>query len=519
MGGINFAEWTPQLGARIVGNTGDFPTNRKGIHADKHQIIFDTQSEPMVMYIAHDGGVSKTTNASMDNYTGISNGYQTMQFFGCDVSPSGVILGGSQDQSTVIIDGKGSTPLAGVEVLGGDGGRVEISDINSDVVFGHLPRGFMFRSLNSGTGWSPIWDSRVNDVFVDPDDPDSDSDPVVPASFFNGAIRLWENPETGENRLFYSMDRSVWMVDDVINEPNPIWYRILNTNSNAQQIEVSKDGNTVFIGIGGALHRISGMNDVQWDTVGPLADHKVIPAELTTTRIDSRFPSSYMSDIEIDYSNVDRAIVTFAGYGANHVFQTLDLNSADPTFTIIDGALPDMPIFAAEISQENPAHIILGTQLGMWTTENGTAKTLIWSENNDGFGNVPVYELKQTEIIRDSWRSGPTMYAATHGRGIYKSSSLLTSVRKSEKEVFDMTAFPNPSTGQFTLGFTSNANDRITVRVVDIQGKEVYQRSVEVYGKKAHSIEIDLESLSIGTYFVNLSGDNHKGATRVIKSH
>jgi hypothetical protein len=519
MGGIEFGEWTPELGPRIVGNTGDHPSNRTGIHADKHFITFDTKSDPIIMYILSDGGVSKTTNAALNNYAGINIGYQTTQFFGMDVEENGIFIGGTQDQSTIMVDGKGSTKEAGYEILGGDGGRCEISAINPQVMFGQLPRGDMFRSNNSGGGWSDIWDARINEYFVDPDDPESDTDPVIVSNQFNGALRLWENRKTGENRLFFSLNSTLWMAYDVINEPNPIWYKIADLGTAADQVEASEDGNTLFLGGGsGRVWRLDGLNKVQWDTTGPLADLNKIPDSLRLTSIQGGgMPGAFVSDIEIDYNNPDRVIVTFAQYGvSNRVFVTENANAPSPTFRSIDGVLPNMPIYDVEISWENPNHIFLGTEFGVWSTQNGMATTPLWIRDNNGFANVAVFEMKQSEIIRETWRTGPVLYAATHGRGIFKSENLLTSAKRPSIAPIKLTAYPNPVLDFVNLDFRAIQSDLVQIQVVDLNGRVYINRNEKVEMGDAH-LELDMRNLPAATYFVRVKGQHHGTSAKLVK--
>ena len=76
-----------------------------GIHADKHNIVFDTMANPIIMYISSDGGVTKTTNASLTRYAAINNGYSTTQFYNVAGSADGkIIIGGTQDNNTLLIE-------------------------------------------------------------------------------------------------------------------------------------------------------------------------------------------------------------------------------------------------------------------------------------------------------------------------------------------------------------------------------------------------------------------------------
>ncbi|MCB9247005.1 MAG: T9SS type A sorting domain-containing protein [Flavobacteriales bacterium] len=523
IGGIEWAEWTPQLGPRIVGNTFDHPSNPIGIHPDKHCITFDTKSNPIIMYIGHDGGITKSTNAALDRYATINNGFQTTQFYGIAADQNGAVLGGTQDNRTIYINGKGSNPESGVFVSSGDGFKCEISELNSDVLFFQSQYGGLLRSLNAGGSGGRMWDSRINASFFDPDDPDNASDRVQANRIFNTPIRLWENTETGENRLFFALDNEVWMANDAVNAPNPIWYRVAQTGFSPHVFEVTPDGNTLFVASANTnILRIDGLNKPVWDTIGQLKTADKISDSLSFTVINNGIPGGRnITDIEVDVNNPDRVIVTLGNYtSANHVYMSQNALSDNVTWTSIDGALPGIPVYDAEISWENPAHIILGTEFGIWSTQNGTAATPTWTENNDGFPRVPVFEMRQQETRRETWRTGPTLYAGTHGRGIFKTANLLTSVRTPEKAaIIAVKAYPNPTSDDLNLSIPVLKPDQLTIDVVNLQGQTLIRKEVNATASQNFQLKLDVANLSAGTYFVSIRGKHHEASTRFVRSN
>lgn len=521
IGGIEWAEWTPELGPRIVGNTFDHPSNPFGIHPDKHCITFDTKSNPMVMYIGHDGGITKTTNAAMDRYATINNGYQTTQFYGIAASQNGAVLGGTQDNRTIYINGKGSNPESGEYVSSGDGFKCEISDLNSDVLFFQSQYGGLLRSLNAGGSGGRMFDARINESFADPDDPDQASDRVRVNNIFNTPMRLWENTETGENRFFFALDEEVWMANDAVNAPNPIWFRVARTGWSPHVMEITPDGNSLFVAsLGTNLVRIDGFNKQVWDTIGELKTANEISDSLTYTVINTGIPGGRnITDIEVDVNNPNRVIVTLGNYtSANHVYISQNALSDNVSWTSIDGALPGIPVYDAEISWENPAHIVLGTEFGIWSTQNGNSATPTWTENNDGFPRVPVFEMRQQETRRETWRTGPTIYAGTHGRGIFKSTNLLTSVRTPAKSgQVIVKAYPNPTSDLLNLTIPVTKQDVLEIDVVNLQGQTVMRKEIRAVGTQTLETVLKVSELNAGTYFVSIRGAHHKSSTRFVK--
>jgi len=47
------------------------------------------------------------------------------------------------------------------------------------------------------------------------------------------------------------------------------------------------------------------------------------------------------------------------------------------------------------IVKKNPNVILLGTEYGIYTTDNITISSPNWTKDNEGMGNVPVYMLTQ----------------------------------------------------------------------------------------------------------------------------
>lgn len=524
IGGVTFAEWTPETGPIIVGNTNDFKTNPVGIHADKHLITFDTKSNPIIMYVTSDGGVAKTTNAALNNYTSLYNGYATTQFYGLAAGTNGIIVGGTQDNNTMVIDGKGNTPQAAFDLIGGDGFQAEVSRINPDILFGEQYYGIVVRSNSGGTNGSLFFDERISNSGDPTSVRASDNQITRLNSIFNTPIDLYENLEDSTNRFFTCLDNSVWVADEAVTSPNPLWYCVGRIPAAASEIEVTADGNSAFVGGRSSgsnnwLRRIDGLNKMVYDTA--LLPGNTVSDSLTITDIKGNLPNNrYITDIEVDQSNPNRVIVTLGNYGnSSYVYISENALDADPTWTSIQGSLPQIPVYDAEISVDNPNVIILGTEYGIYYTQNGGSSSPTWTFNRDSFPRVPVLQIRQVEskVWKDGSRTGAVLYAGTHGRGIWKSTSTLTSVRNLSKSTpVLLKAYPNPVQNSLTIDMPITNADELTVEVVNYQGQVLRTKTIRVtaYDK---SIKMDVASLSAGNYLVSIKGRHHNGAAKFIK--
>lgn len=176
---------------RFIGDQG----NPRYVHVDNHEIRFDTESNPPVMYIGNDGGVFKTSNDFRKNlspnYKVINTGYITSQFYAFDVSPDGEILGGTQDNGTWKYQKNGLTKKSFSKTpVGGDGFYSVISELRPNVHVSESQYSRIYRTSDGGESYNgDLFDENVGL----PDDYGSfrprQDDRVV----FNTPFALYEN--------------------------------------------------------------------------------------------------------------------------------------------------------------------------------------------------------------------------------------------------------------------------------------------------------------------------------------
>ncbi|MCB9260790.1 MAG: T9SS type A sorting domain-containing protein [Flavobacteriales bacterium] len=520
MGGVDFAEWTPNKGPYVVGNTNDHKANPFGIHADKHLIVFDTVSKPAIMYITSDGGISRTTTSTFDRYTTLYNGYSATQYYGIAAGRNGLIIGGSQDNNTVVINGRGNTPQSAIEVLGGDGFQCEVSMINPDVVFGESQNTGMARSFNAGGNMSPIWDERIKEECVDVR---SDGTVVQASNIFNSPMALWERLSDSASKLYIGMNDAVWMALNASTAPSPIWYKVAALSFPPANFEIVPDGGSLFLSgrTSNTLYRIDGFNrEVEWDTAIIGATDISDSLELVSI-FGTGLPSGRsVTDIEVDQSNPNRVIVTLGNYGNTaFVYVTENAMDASPVWRNITGGLPGFPVYDAEISVDNNNVIILGTEYGIYYTQNGNATNPTWTFNKDSMPRVAVFQIRQVEekVFKNGSRTGAMLYAGTHGRGIWKSSSALTKVNSISREAtLSLLAYPNPATDAVTVKMALRSNDALTIEVMSMTGQIMMSKKMNATGTQA-VIDLDVSSLRSGNYIISVKGSNHTAATKFIK--
>ena len=304
------------------------------------------------------------------------------------------------------------------------------------------------------------------------------------------------------------------------------WFRIHSTGA-SQTMEWSNDGNYVFIGTtSGTLLRVGNISSIQsiQDTSGTNWDLSS-GTQLTRATIGT-FANHIVTGIAVNPYNANNVVVTLGGYDAGpHVYRSIDALSSNPTFTAIQGTgagkLPEMPVYSAVIDLTNPDRIIVGTEMGIWMSED---KGQTWAEQNNGMARVPTFMVRQQ--TKAPWWSNNTgvIYAATHGRGLFSCNSFLVPASVKNEDIVSkasgkngLTIYPNPVNEAAKLAFDLDANKKLTLSIYSIQGKLIKTQVLNGL-KGANVIDIDAQQLLAGTYLVSLKGDGVSVSSRFVVS-
>ena len=164
-------------------------------------------------------------------------------------------------------------------------------------------------------------------------------------------------------------------------------------------IGVSGGGNGVYVGT------LEG-----WVQFSPDAVSNLTP---TWTRVGSDdFPNRPVSDIAVDRSNDQIAVVAFNGFNVatpsrpGHVFKTTDGGN---DWRDISSNLPDAPVNSLQIDASYPDTIYAGTDVGPFVTFNNGKS---WQPLGTGFPSVQIWQLHLDPSHRN-------LRAGTHGRGAW----------------------------------------------------------------------------------------------------
>ncbi len=359
-------------------------------------------------------------------------------------------------------------------------------------------------------------------------------DPVQ-AAFFVGLRHVQGNANSNSRG-------GIWMTRGVLSnlKGTPEWWHIgeLLGSDVPQTMEVSADGDALFVGTSsGRVFRFSNLNaardsasadvDRRFDTIVlPNTSTSVIERTVLSTGTSGRT----ITGIAVHPFDNDKLIITAGNYGnSNYVFYSSNATAVSPTFKSVDGDLPDFPVYAATFNYNGAdTEVVLGTEDGVFVTDDVTDFAVKWTHEINGFANVPVFDLVQQRTIRydlkDSLDFEGSIYAATHGRGIFKTNTTADYVGIAEPTIKDddnalnvLKVYPNPADNHVTVELNLTAKSDVNIVLRDLNGKMV--RSVQ-YNKLAADVEeltVNVEGLPTGTYLISLTKGNETLTTKLVK--
>lgn len=354
------------------------------VHADQHFIIehpaYDGVTNRRV-YFTNDGGVDTVQDIYLaGNNVGwqdLNNGLSVTQFYGIAVAPDGTVVGGTQDNGTLIYKGDSEGWTA---TYGGDGGFSAADPTDSDYIYGGTQNGWIHRSTNGGFGSTYISDAAV----------------AAGANFIAPFILDPNN----ENRLLAG-SRELWLSDDV-KAVTPSWVSIKAATPNMTPIS--------------AIAVTPGVSDVIYVGHNDGSIYKTMDGTSSTPTwfemSSGQLPQRYLMRIAIDPLNTDTVYVAFGGYDSDNLWRSVDGgNSWNLAVGTPPASIPPAPIRTIAIHPAESSQLYVGTEIGVFGSADAGAS---WSISNDGPANVSIDELV--------WHGTQTLFAGTHGRGVFRAT-------------------------------------------------------------------------------------------------
>lgn len=171
------------------------------VHADQHTIVFNPEN-PKEMFVGSDGGISKGV-ISNDGYgfVTMNNNYAVTQFYSVAANNNGTVIGGAQDNSTVLVPFEDDQ--TGYVWLGGDGGQVAMSKFGPNITYATYQFGGVERTNDANFSvWNTFYTSEIADQYGwSSGDYESNEDQAA----FVTPVALWEtqnDPYTTDSIMF-----------------------------------------------------------------------------------------------------------------------------------------------------------------------------------------------------------------------------------------------------------------------------------------------------------------------------
>jgi hypothetical protein len=390
-----------------------------GVHTDDHKIAFDASTTPARIYDGNDGGIWRSDDQGASWVT-MNTNVAITQFQGVSTHPTDqtIVLGGTQDNGTNLLNSSLVTPPDWFHADFGDGGQSLIDQSTPSRMFHtYFNQSFNFfgpaKSTVGGAGGPGTWDF-VGCYFgygsfyyngMDPTDPVSFYAPLAEHPAFTPNVTYF-----GSNKLYRSPDPQ-----PAVNG-TPSWTPVSPALTKGGSAFLSAIGVLPFTNASGSPEVIyTGASDGRVEVA---TDVNGSGGMGTWTVIDNAsLPNRFVTSIEVASSDAtgNTAYVGFSGFNATapagHLFRTTDGLSGAATWTDLSGDLPDIPVNAIAVDPtQTPNFLYVGTDIGVFRSLNDGVH---WSYLSEGFPVVAVFGLQRNATTGQ-------IVASTHGRGMFQ---------------------------------------------------------------------------------------------------
>jgi len=369
------------------------------VHADIHEFQI-RPGYPNSLLVGNDGGLDYSIDAgsaTSPDFERRVNNYNTMLFYYAAMVNeigSNVMLAGAQDNGTQRFTDPGvnSTRM----VTGGDGAFCFIDPNDPNIQISSFTNNNYNFSTDGGLTFTRINTTANSGRFINPTDVDFEKGRIFAAAGNNQLGRVSNIPDNPGNFTTLNIDIGGGRISAVKVSPHT--------------------ENRIFVGTpgaGGAGGKLWMIDDAQLGTP-TITD---ITGEMDESR------GNYLRSIDIGASD-DELLITFSNFGASSVFTTMD---GGTSWVNKEDNLPDVPVRWAIYNPSNRNQVLLGTDLGVWSTNDITATNPNWESSNDGMAQ----SVRVDHLLYRS--SDETILAATYGRGLFTSNVFATTVKSDFK--------------------------------------------------------------------------------------
>ena len=350
-------------------------------------------------------------------------------------------------------------------------------------------------------------------------------------------------------KFFLAAEDEIWMTLQSLRfNIDPEWFEISNNDNlgfdgNPSCIAASKDGNYLFVGnLEGELYRISNIALAYNEN---LADVNSANCIIATTKLFVKEENTQViTSVSVDPNDANNVLVTLGNYGnTEYVFYSTNALGDSPTFETKQSDLPKMPVYSSIIEMDADNNVvIIGTEEGIWMTDDITASNPSWYDASGTIGKLPVLALKQQTNSKPSFTitnvdpgTGTTLYeiypkitnygmiySATYGRGIFRDESFgkvgieENHANNGSANIGALTIYPNPASDFISIKFDLENNTPIQINIFDLSGKMIQQSYETGLNRGSQIIHLNTQTLTRGTYIVKVVAGNEISTAKLI---
>lgn len=365
-------------------------------------------------------------------------------------------------------------------------------------------------------------------------------DEFIPASVVgNPNLTAEQIRAQSSSYLFFASGNYIWMATGAFGDlldvrMNRISRRLVEAPEYITALAVSGDqDHYLWVGTSaGKLFRLN--NPTRLSGFDALNDVIQVNNQVTSNLLG--MTGRWITSIALDPTNADRVAVTYGGFGGNvattqsFIWFSENGKSATPFFGVLNGA-PREPMYAARfITDPNNAQplLLVGSESGLNSVSGilsaGPGVPLFLSTWKDELstviGRIPVYDINvrryrsilTNEDTRDFMlERDNTVFIATHGRGVWSTSSLKFNRQPGEApvellpEAFAANLLGNPAEGMLPeLSVEFPAAGQFSAQVFTLDGRKVSTLPLQDMAAGQHTLTLKEGAISAGIYLVRI---------------
>ncbi|MGW1505011.1 glycosyl hydrolase [Streptomyces mirabilis] len=379
-------------------------------HSDQHGVAIGRYHGRSYVYVGNDGGAyrrpldgTQDSSGHATDWTSLNDGtIDTLQYYsvgiGKDLAHGGVsVTGGLQDNGQSIL--RSDDKVMGSD-FGGDGGDTLTDPANGC----DIAEEYVYLAVQITQNCAVNDGSWVNDATK------VTSYNVAPADNATSEARFIAPlaADMLNSSTWIAGGRHVWVqTHGYAIRSGSEWTSLYDLGAGRTATAVAASGGKVYAAWCGPCNNQGFARGISVGNADGTGWHDV------TLPVDATVPNRYLSGFAVDPKNADHVYLEVNGFsrhwtegpgaGVGHVFESKD---GGTTWTDISANLPDVPTNSAVVTANGG--LAVATDLGVVYRAPGRTT---WQR----VGRLPAVAVLQLKLSPD----GGTLYAATHGRGIY----------------------------------------------------------------------------------------------------